>query len=67
MATISDYELKRRTLVALAISQLTVAMADFAADHMEMTALEWLKAIQTLESRMLAEGLADEWNEGAAK
>lgn len=63
MPTITDHEMERRRLVAIAGRFLVDAMDAFTTEHGELSAMEWMKATQSMVQRLIAEQLADEWKE----
>lgn len=56
--TVSDYEMRRRQLLAGAKDKLLEAIQKVPQ---ELTAMEWLEVLNDIQGWLLSEGLAEEW------
>ncbi len=63
MPTITAYEMARRQLISQASSAILNTMDAFTESHDGLTAWEWLKAFRSVEDRIVAGGLMEDWKE----
>ena len=62
MPTISDHAMARKKLVNMAGSYLLDAMIKFTQENDELTAAEWIRAVNdAIVNRVIAQELADQW------
>lgn len=62
--TIAEYSRQRKSLIAKAKGELLSAMERTTESHGDMTALEWMHALQGVSDRLRVEALRDEWQDG---
>lgn len=63
MPAISEHEMERRKMVARAGSYLLDAMMSFTSECGELTAAEWIKAVNdAIINRVIAQELRDQWS-----
>lgn len=63
MPAITEHEMTRRKMVARAGSDLLDAMISFTDECGELTACEWIQAVnEAIVRRVLAQELRDQWS-----